>query len=170
MGLTELKKELQKLDKGKLIDLVADLYKKSPSAKEFLDFYVSPDEQALFEKYREKVLRAFFPKRGFGFKLREGKQAISEFKKLGVSPELLAELMLFYVETGVKFTNEFGDISAEFCSSLQGMYDQALALMKESGLLAKFAGRARQVVIDTGGLGWGFHDEIHGLYWQFYKA
>ena len=170
MGLTDLKKELQKLDKAQLIGLVTDLYKKSPAAKEILDFYVRPDEQALFEKCREKVLRAFFPKRGFGFKLREGKQAISEFKKLGASPELLAELMLFYVETGVKFTNEFGDISEGFYSSLEGMYEQALTLLKEHGVLGKFAGRARQVVIDTGGIGWGFHDELHGLYQQFYKA
>ncbi|GAA3964556.1 DUF6155 family protein [Hymenobacter antarcticus] len=170
MGLTELKKELQKLDQDKLIALITDLYKKIPAAKEFLDFYVSPNEQALFEEYREKVLRAFFPKRGMRLKLREGKQAISEFKKLGTSPELLAELMLFYVETGVQFSREFGDISAEFCASLQGLYEQALGLMKESGLLGKVAGRARQVVIDTGGSGWGFHDELHGLYQQFYKA
>jgi hypothetical protein len=29
MGLTDIKKELKKLDKDKLIDLIADLYKKN---------------------------------------------------------------------------------------------------------------------------------------------
>jgi hypothetical protein len=38
MDLTELKKELKKLDKDKIIDLVTELYKKNKSVKEFLDF------------------------------------------------------------------------------------------------------------------------------------
>jgi hypothetical protein len=35
MGLTDIKKELKKLDKDKLIDLVADLYKKNKSVRVF---------------------------------------------------------------------------------------------------------------------------------------
>ncbi|MCA6432179.1 MAG: hypothetical protein IM574_01110, partial [Cytophagales bacterium] len=107
MGLTDIKKELKKLDKDKLIDLVADLYKKNKSVKEFFDFYVNPDERELFNKYRDKVFEAFYPKRGYNYKLKDGKQAISDFKKLGTSSDLLADLMLFYVETGVKFTNDY---------------------------------------------------------------
>jgi hypothetical protein len=55
MGLTNIKKELKKLDKAKLVDLIADLYKKNKSVKEFFDFYVNPDESVLFDKYRDKV-------------------------------------------------------------------------------------------------------------------
>ena len=50
MGLTHIKKELKKLDKDKLIDLIADLYKNNKSVKEFFDFYVNPNERVLFEK------------------------------------------------------------------------------------------------------------------------
>lgn len=114
MGLTDLKKELKKLDKDKLIDLVADLYKKNKFVKEFFDFYVNPDEKELFNKYRDKVFEAFYPKRGDNYKLKDGKQAISDFKKLGTSADSLADLMLFYVETGVIFTNDFGDIDEPF--------------------------------------------------------
>ncbi|MDD3131044.1 MAG: DUF6155 family protein, partial [Bacteroidales bacterium] len=96
MGLNDIKKELKKLDKDKLVDLVADLYKKNKSVKEFLEFYVSPNEQELFLKYKEKVYEAFYPKRGYRFKLSDGKKAISDFKKLEASKELLSELMLFY--------------------------------------------------------------------------
>ncbi len=35
MSLIDLKNELKKLEKDKLIDLVADLYKKNKSVKEF---------------------------------------------------------------------------------------------------------------------------------------
>lgn len=61
MGLTDVKKELKKLDKEKLINLVADLYKKNKSVKEFFDFYVNPNEKEYFNKYRDKVFEAFIP-------------------------------------------------------------------------------------------------------------
>jgi hypothetical protein len=168
MGLIDVKKELKKLDKDKLIDLVADLYKKNKSVKEFLDFYVNPDERELYDKYRDKVYEAFFPKRGYSYKLKDGKQAISNFKKLGVSADLLADLMLFYVETGVEFTNDFGDIDEGFYSSMETTYDAALTLMKKENLLDKFADRTGKVVSDTSGIGWGFHDYLSDVHSEFY--
>ncbi len=168
MGLTDIKKELKKLDKDKLIDLVADLYKKNNSVKEYFDFYVNPDERELFNKYRDKVFEAFYPKRGYNYKLKEGKQAISDFKKLGPSSDLIADLMLFYVETGVKFTNEFGDIDETFYSSMETTYVAALKLMKKENLLNKFDDRARKIVSDTRNIGWGFHDYLSEVHYDFY--
>lgn len=170
MGLADIKKELKKLEKDELIDLIADLYKKNKSVKEFFDFYVNPNERELFEKYRDKIHEAFYPKRGFGYKLRDGKQAITDFKKLEPSSEFLADLTLFYVETGVQFTNDFGDIDEAFYSSLESTYLTALKLMKKEGLLDKFAERARKVVDDTSDIGWGFHDYLFDVYYQFYDG
>jgi hypothetical protein len=168
MGITDIKKELKKLDKDNLIDLISDLYKNNKSVKEFLDFYANPDERELFNKYRVKVFEAFYPKRGYGFKLKDGKQAISDFKKIGASPNLLADLMLFYVETGVIFTNEFGDINEGFYSSIETTYEAALTLMKKENLLDEFAVRAGKVVSDTSGIGWGFHDSLGDIHAEFY--
>ena len=168
MGLTDIKKELKKLDKDKLIDLVTELYKKNKSVKEFFDFYINPNEIELFEKYRDKVFEAFYPKRGYNFKLKNGKQAISDFKKLGPSSNLLAELMLFYVETGVKFTNDFGDIDESFYSSIEKSYVAALTLMQKENILDRFADRAGKVVGDTSGIGWGFHDYLVDVHSNFY--
>jgi len=170
MGLTDIKKELKKLDKDKLIDLVADLYKKNKSVKEFFDFYVNPDERQLFEKYRDKIFEAFYPKRGYKFKLKDGKQAISDFKKLGASTDLLADLMLFYVETGVKFTNDFGDINETFYKSLETTFVGSLTLMRKENLLDKFEDRVGKVVDDTSGIGWGFHDYLVDVWIDFYPT
>ncbi len=169
MGLTDLKNELKKFDKDKLIDLVVDLYKKNKAVKEFFEFYVNPNERELFEKYRDKVFEAFYPKRGFNHKLKDGKQAISDFKKLGASADLLADLMLFYVETGVKFTNDFGDIDESFYISLEKTYVQALTLMRKEDLLEKFADRSSNIIKDTDGIGWGFHDYLADVYSNFYS-
>ncbi|OJV26754.1 MAG: hypothetical protein BGO32_07820 [Bacteroidetes bacterium 37-13] len=170
MGLTDIKKELKKLDKDKLIDLVADLYKKNKSVKEFFDFYVNPDERELFEKYRDKVFEAFYPKRGYNYKLKDGKQAISDFKKLGTSTDLLADLMLFYVETGVKFTNDYGDVNESYYKSLATTFVDSLTLMSKENLLDKFEGRVVKVVDDTSGIGWGFHDYLVQVWMDFYPS
>ena len=122
----------------------------------------------MFNKYRDKVFEAFYPKRGDNIKLKDGKQAISDFKKLGTSADSLADLMLFYVETGVIFTNDFGDIDEPFYNSVASVYSQALTLMKKENLLDKFADRAGKVVSDTSGIGWGFHDYLGDIHSDFY--
>ena len=74
MGIREVKNNLKNLNKGQLIDFISELYKKNKSVKEFFDFYVNPNEKELLIKYREKVFETFFPKRGFGYNLKEGKK------------------------------------------------------------------------------------------------
>jgi len=168
MGIREVKNNLKNLNKNQLIDLIGELYNKNKSVKEFFDFYVNPNENELLSKYREKVFETFYPQSGFGYNLKEGKKAISDFKKLGISDDNLADLMLFYVETGVEFTNDFGDINESFYSSLEKTYVQALTLMSKNRLLEKFAKRAEKVMTDTSDIGWGFHDYIAQVYIDFY--
>jgi Family of unknown function (DUF6155) len=169
MGLADIKKELNRFDKDKLIQLITELYKKNKSVKEYFDFFVNPDENALFEKYKAKVSDAFYPKRGYELKLRDGKQAIAEFKKIEPATILLADLMLFYVECGVKFTNEFGDIDEAFYSSIEKVYLKALALMHKEEILDQFKSRAFKIVEDTSDIGWGFHDYLGEVYYNHYE-
>lgn len=133
-----------------------------------MDFYVNPDEEELFYKYRDIVFEVFYPKRGNRLRLSVGKKAISDFRKLGLTTDLLADLMLYYVETGVMFTEEYGSINEGFYSSLEKTYVAALTLMKKEGVLDKFARRAAKVVSDTRGIGWGFHDYLADVYADFY--
>ena len=170
MSLTDLKKELKKFDKSKLIDLISKLYKKHKPVKDFLDFYVQPDEKGLFEKHKAKVFEAFYPKRGFQLKLKDARQAISDFKKFAPSSYLLAELMLFYVECGVQFTNDFGDIDENFYLSMEKMFDQTLTLMKKEDILVQFNDRAAKILRDTDGMGWGFSDTLCDIYYNYYDA
>ena len=170
MGLNEIKKELKTFEKEKLINLIAELYKKNKSVKEFLDFYVNPNERKLFEKYRDIVFEAFYPKRGYALKLKVGKQAIIDFKKLEPSKKLLADLMLFYVETGVTFTNDFGDISEAFYNSLSSTFYNALTLMEKENVLLKFEERVGKIIDDTSDIGWGFHDYLVQVWIEFYPS
>lgn len=168
MGLREVKSELNKLDKEELIKHISELYKKYKPIKEYFDFYINPDENKLLEQYKEKVTEGFFPKRGDQLKLSISRKAINDFKKLGTSAESLADLLLHFVENGVEFTNEYGDIDENFYTSVENTYLNALEIIDKNGLLDKFKQRAYKIVSDSDGIGWGFHDYLGDLYYQHY--
>lgn len=169
MSKRELKKELESFDKKKLIDLIADLYDKNKSVKEYLDYYVNPNEKESLKNYKSKVKEAFYPKRGFGFKIAIGKKAISDFRKLKPSSDSLIDLMMCYVESGVEFTNDFGDINEGFYSSLESVYYDVMKLIDKNGLHDKYKIRAYEILKETENIGWGFHDTLSDFYYQIYN-
>lgn len=168
MSKYELRKELELLDKKKLIGLISDLYDNNKSVKEYLDYYVSPNEKATLEIYKIKVREAFYPKRGFGYKIAIGKKAISDFRKLKPSADSLTDLLMSYVESGVEFTNDYGDINEGFYSSIERVYHDAMKLIDKNGLHDHFKIRAYKILKETENIGWGFHDTLSGFYYQIY--
>jgi hypothetical protein len=169
MGLREIKASLNKLEKEELIKHISELCIKYKPVKEYFDFYVNPNEKKILEQYKEKVAEGFFPKRGHQLKLSTSRKAINDFKKLGTSVESIADLLLHYVENGVEFTNEYGDIDENFYTSIENTYSNALNLISKNGLLAKFKKRAYKIVTDTEGIGWGFHDTLGDIYYKHYE-
>lgn len=169
MGLREVKSELSKLDKATLIKHISELYKKYKPVKEYFDFYVDPIEKKILDQYKEKVTEGFFPKRGYQLKLSISRNAINDFKKLGTSDESVADLLLHFVENGVEFTNAYGDVDESFYVSIENTYSSALDKIDKNGLLDKFENRAYKIVTDTEGIGWGFHDYLVDLFYQYYE-
>lgn len=163
-----IRNELAKLDKKALVEILCDLYKKHKPVQEYLEFYTKSDEGGLSEKYRARVYEAFYPKRGFGYNLKQGKQSISDLKKLGPSAELLADIMLFYVETGVEFTNDYGDMNETFYNSMESTFASTLKLIYNERLTDLFKPRALKILKDTQDMGWRFHDNLCDIFYQFY--
>jgi hypothetical protein len=164
-----IKSELTKLDKKALIEILTDLYKKNKPVQDYLNLYIKPeDEASLLESYRLKVYESFFPRRGYNYNLKQGKQAITDFKKLGTSPESVAGLMLFYVETGIRFTNNFGDINEAFYNSLSSTFSTALKLAHKEGILEQFEQRASDIFESSENFGWGFGYSVSEIYFNYY--
>ncbi len=115
------------------------------------------------------MLECFFPKRGSKLRLKDARKVISDFKKLEPDPESLADVMLYYVECGVQFTNDFGDIDEPFYNSIAGMFSNTAKFIQENGLSEIFVTRAKKVVEDTNGIGWGFHDELADIYYNYFE-
>lgn len=115
MSKIQVKKLLNSMDKADIVSLVLDMYDTKKEIKEFLEYYVNPNEKEKFEKYKliiekEYSLTALNPKT----RLSVAKKAISDFSKLSPSPELEAELMIFLVECGCELTYTYGDMSESF--------------------------------------------------------
>src|SRR5713226_1488912 len=117
---SQLKPELEALEKSELIALVKDLFALSTANRTFFvaRFLSRADAQATLEKYRKPIVDQFFPRRGFGkLRLAEARKAIRDYRKASSDPIGTLDLLLTYVEYGTRFTNTYGDIDEPFYNS-----------------------------------------------------
>ena len=52
------------MDKEEIITLVLELYSSKPEAKEYLDFFVAPNEMEVLNKYKQIIAYEFYPEVG----------------------------------------------------------------------------------------------------------
>ncbi len=165
-----LKKYLSQFTKEQLIGQILELHKKYKDVKEYYEFSINPEVSSKREDVKQAVLECFFPKRGYKLRLKDARKVISDFKKLEPDPESLADVMLYYAECGVQFTNEYGDIDEPFYNSIAGMFINTAKFIQENGLNGIFLARANKIVEDTRDIGWGFHDELADIYYNYFEG
>jgi len=166
MGKRDLKKELAEYDKKMLIGLISELYDKNKSVREYLDYFLKPDENEVLQTYKTKVNEAFYPRRGVGYNLAAGKKAISDFRKLKPSADALIELMLYYSECGVQFTKDYGDINESFYLSIERAFRDSLGLIDNNKLHNKFKDKAFKIYQNSENTGWGFNETLGDFYYE----
>lgn len=164
-----LKKYLAGFSKEQLIGQILELSKKFKNVKSYYDFSINPDVSQQTEKVKAIILQCFFPSRGYKLRLKDARKAVNDFKKLSPDEESLIDTMIYYVECGVRFTNDFGDIDEPFYNSVAGMFRQAGALYIHIAKNKEFHDRAEKIMNDTSGIGWGFHDELADIYYNHFK-
>lgn len=169
LGRRELRRFLQPLSKEQLIDEIVELSAAFPQVREFYQSKVNPaDDSAIRERYKSIIQNEFFPNRGFGkARLSVARKAVTDYSKVAAGAEGTADVMLCYVENGVDFTVEFGDIDEAFYLSIERMYEAALKHLVEHGLQEQFEPRCSRIVRRTSGMGWGFHDTLSYLYEEY---
>ena len=63
MSKSTIKKLLQSMTKEDIIEMVLELYSARKEAKEYLEFYASPDEKGKLEEYKSIIREEFYPKK-----------------------------------------------------------------------------------------------------------
>lgn len=165
----QIKKSIKNYSPDKYIELILEIAQGCPQAREFLTLIFTENQNMILEKYMQKVQYEFYPPRGFGrLNLREAKTAIADFKKICSDKIMVIDLMLFYVENCVEFTNDYGDIGLTFYNSAVSVFSQVVKEINSAGKDAyeKFAARIQAAVDNTSDIGWGFHDNIVELYYE----
>lgn len=168
LTITDIKKSLKSYDKEALVSMLIDCYKQSREVKNYIHVLLNPEEaiKELYQTAKNQISNEFFPDRGFGkMRLAVAKKAISDYKKLSNDEASTIDLMIYYVEVGVEFTNTYGDINDSFYNSMVTMYSNAIdKLMDKPILFIQYKQRLQSIVHNTRGIGWGFHDELGYLY------
>ncbi len=171
INLTILKRYLKTRSQEELIGHIAELFKRFEGVKDFYQVQLYPEEQKqVADKYKKIIENEFFPNRGFGrAKLSVAKKAITEYKKVNKSSVGLIDMMLFYVEQGVKFTKAYGDIDEPFYDIMESMYEKAIKNVIKYQQEETFQKRCYKIVSDTSGMGWGFHDALSHMYEEAFQ-
>ncbi len=172
INLTDLKKHLKQSSKEALINDISELFKTFKPVKDYYQLKLNPEtEQYVGESYKKTIENEFFPVRGFGkARLSVARKAVNDYKKVCRDPSALVDMMLFYVEQGVKFTDAYGDIDEPFYSSMESMFASATQVIAQYGLHGVAERRCRQIVKDTSQTGWGFYDTLLAIYQETFGS
>lgn len=168
MGLRDVKKELNDLEKEELIFHISELYKKYKDVKEYFDFFANPDEDEILVKFKARVYEGFYPTRGWRLKLAKSRKAINEFKKLGISAQSDAELLLYFTEVAVKYAREKKVNTEAYYTRLENSFEKALEYMEKHALLDHFKPQCENVVIRSSKFPWGCAEHVEYLYKRYY--
>lgn len=168
MKIPEIKRALRAHDKEDLISILIDCYKQSNDVKNYIHVLLNPEEaiEELYQKSKKQILHEFFPERGYSkMRYSVARKAISEFKNYSKDELRTIDLMIYYVEVGVEFTNTYGDIDERFYESMESMYENVTNKIKgKVDLYNKFKYRLEAIVNKTSGVGWGFQDDLFFMY------
>lgn len=172
MSKTTLKKQLNLLDREQLIEVMLELYDARKEAREYLEYYVNPDEKKMHEKYKAIIQKEFFPQKGRA-KGRTSvcKKALKEFITLHPSPRLIADLRLFLVESIYRYavkmrswikSSQEGTALAVFADTLQYLY--------ANGLIDEFGRRIDNLLLASDSVRGELRHRIKAIYREFQES
>lgn len=167
MKVTELKNQLNAMEKNELIAFIVKLYKNDKMCCNMLDaeFGCKEVQAALLANAKKQLYNIFFSKASLS--LRNAKAVLSGFKKTAKNKEDYFDLELYYVELGTAYTNEYGDINEAFYSSLISVFADFCENVKRSDgsdFLHSVRMRLDRLNEEAQDIGWGYGYEIGRLY------
>ena len=166
---SDVKSALANLDQKQLLALLSDLYRYSRDNQAFLRarFGIGVDPLA---PYKETIEECMYPDvfKDKPIQISKAKRAISSYTKAAGDPVGEAELMVFFVECGNRFTLEYGDIDEGFYDALNRMYQRSIkkVLRLPEEHRRKFQDRLKDIMESSSGIGWGYHDMLCDDYYD----
>lgn len=161
MSKSQVKKLLARMSKEEVINIVMELYDARKEARDYLDYYINPNESKELEKFKKIVLKEFDDNISHDPQCRFSvcRKALSDFKKLSPSADMLAEAMVFYVERVYEFSFCAGDLWEQYYDSAINNFRSTLKFLLKNNLLEFMMPHIVQIMAWSWPCGYGFHDE-----------
>jgi hypothetical protein len=147
MSKRDLKKYLNALNKEQLEEQLIELYEKFSDVKVYYDFAFNPKEDKLTGEAKVKIASEYFPIRGKRAKMRRSvaQKYIKHFITLGVDVTMIADVMLFTIETAQRYSSRKQIKYDSFYKSMLTAYQQAVNFMIENSILNEFLDRVVEI-------------------------
>jgi hypothetical protein len=170
LSLEKARSSLKGYDRDGLLQLIGDLYRFSPENRKFLQARLMPDPERA-KPFKKRLREALNPD-AVGkddYDLVMARRTIREFSQATSNAEAIADLMIYAVECGNRFTLDCGDIDEEFYDGLIDIYAAAIkkVLKLPKSVQDIYRKRLEKIMESSDGIGWGYHD---GLCDHFDKA
>lgn len=156
MSKKDLKEYLKQLNKKQLQEQITDLYSRFKEVKEFYDFAFNPQENKLLEECKFKISKEYFPLSTRKAKMRRSvaQKHIRHFKKLGVEPSLIADVMLYHIEIAITYTSEKYVKQEAFYKSMLKSFAEAVTYINENAIRIDFNDRLIRIADDVAEQNW----------------
>jgi hypothetical protein len=158
-----LKAQLADFDHAGLVSLVRDLYAASKDNQAFLHARFGLGDDVL-RPYKAAIDRWLWPDlyKRQDTSVAKAKKALADYRKAVGQPEGLAELMVYYCERAVGFSNEVGLQDEGYFDALLRMFGQSLKVVgalpaERRGKLLMRVDAVRRVAHN---LGYGVGDDM----------
>lgn len=166
---SDVKSKVVNLDHKQLIQIVGDLYRLSKENEEFLNarFGVLDDPLAPFKKsIEESMYPDIYSDKPIQISRAQG--AIRRYCKAVGDISGEAELKIFFVECGTRFTVEYGDMDEGFYNALNLMYKEAINKILSLPVEQRddFRERLEEIMKSSRNIGWGYYDELREDYYE----
>ncbi len=143
MSKRDLKKYLTSLPKEELEEQMLALYEKFSEVKAYYNFVFNTKEDKLEQEAKSKILNEYFPLKGKRPKLRRStaQKYIKNFLTIGVDPFIVADVMLYNIETAQRYSAKRNIRYDSFYKSMLNSYKQVTDYVSANGVTPDFKQR-----------------------------
>jgi len=126
MSKRAFKKYIAELPKEALEEQLLDLYERFGPVKTYYDFAFKPKEEKLLNEAKARIRNEYFPLKRRRPRARRSvaQKYIRHFRTLGMADMLIADLMLFNLETALDFEAK-RNVQAAFYKSMLNSFREA---------------------------------------------
>lgn len=164
MSKRELRKYIFSLSKEHLEDQLITLYEKFPDVKRYYNFVFNPNEEKLLAEAKMKVRQEFFPLKAKRARMRRTvlQKFVRQFQLWGVDEHLIADLILFYLETAQEYAAKKSIRFDSFYKAMLTSYNQAMELIRMHQMHI-YADRLQRIALVAAQQRWYNSAEFHPL-------